>query len=311
MTAYLTREAKALKYVDSIGKGLRKFPPSLHIAVTDHCFNQCPMCGHWRRKKKASLLLMDLRKFLVEPIALGLQTICYTGGDPMAWNDINGLLRYHNLAAGAGIDFGIVTGGYVPDTVEIDYLAKARWVRVSLDAVGEPMYELCRGGVTFKAVDTSIRRMLEAGVNVELGVTVHKDNINHIGAIYAYADEHNIDVVDVRAAYKHSANMLSPIQKLFTPKPVEACYASLFQLFIDAYGFVYPCCIMAGDTEAEPRMRHIAHISEGASKVQKCAEAFSTIGFRGVKDICNQICIERLNTINVVMARNHNEKDFF
>ena len=308
MTTY--RESKTLKYVDSIGNKLRKFPPSLHIAVTDHCFNHCPMCGHWHREKKASLPFKDLRRFLVEPIALGLQTICYTGGDPMAYPEINTLLEYHNLGAGYGIDFGIVTAGFVPHTVHIDYLYKAKWVRVSLDAIGEERYKVCRGGVSFNAVDDSIKRMLNYDVNVELGVTVHKDNINHIGEIYEYAEKLGIEKFEVRTAYRHSDEMLSPIQKQFHPKPVQACYASLFQLFIDAYGFVYPCCIMAGDTEAEPRMRHIAHISEGAGKVQKCAEAFSTIGFRKVSDVCNQICIPRLNSINVIMGRKQG-RDFF
>lgn len=313
MSTFLTdREVKTLKYVDSIGKGLRRFPPSLHIAITDHCFNHCPMCGHWRRKEKASLPWEALLKFLVEPIANGLQTICYSGGDPMAYPEINKLLGYHNRGAGVGLDFGIVTSGYVPETVDIKDLAKVRWVRVSLDAIGDKAYAKCRGGVvTFSQVDESIKRMIDNDVNVELNVTVHKDNIAHIDEIYNYADMNNIDKVVVRDAYRHSDEMLSSVQKPFCPEPVTTCYASLFQLFIDAHGFIYPCCIIGGDTERQPRGKHIAHISETAFVAQGRAEAFSYIGFKKISDICNQICIPRLNEINVLMDRRRLGRDFF
>ena len=39
------RESKVVRYIDSIKSGLREFPPSLQIGLTDHCFNRCITCN--------------------------------------------------------------------------------------------------------------------------------------------------------------------------------------------------------------------------------------------------------------------------
>ena len=182
------RKDKVLRYLDSFKNNYRKFPPSLQVALTDRCFNKCSMCGHWKRKDKMELNIDAVIRFLTIGYHKGLETVCYSGGDPFAYgvDSLSRLLDYHEEFK---IPFGFITSGFLSGQhiSLIDKIANAEWIRVSLDAIDSVIYEKCRGGVKSPMILKSMYVLREAGANVCFGVTVTKDNIYHIPDILRFA----------------------------------------------------------------------------------------------------------------------------
>src|SRR4030067_1172532 len=189
----LTMSEKIARYLDSLKYGWRKIPPSLQIGITDHCFNKCIMCGHWQRPNKSVLAWHDLMSFLAQAKGNGLESVCYSGGDPFTYYAINDVMEWH---MNNDIKFGFITGGYVPSSIDMSLLKCAQWVRVSLDAIGCDAYANIRGGVLFSEVDNSIKSMIRYGVNVELGITI--TDISDICDCYA---QFNINTIPNHGLY--------------------------------------------------------------------------------------------------------------
>ena len=182
------KKNKCIRYLDSFKHGFRQFPPSLHVSLTDKCFNACAMCGHWRRSKLYVADYNRLITFLKVGKALGLETVCYSGGDPFTYNavDLRLLLEWH---VASGIKYGFVTSGFVSPALEncLNIICKAEWIRVSLDAVDNKLYEKIRGGINLNFILNSIDLLLRNGANVSLGITVQENNAAHLGNIFEYA----------------------------------------------------------------------------------------------------------------------------
>jgi radical SAM protein with 4Fe4S-binding SPASM domain len=320
---------KILTYANSFSGNYRDFPVSLHIEVTDHCFNQCPMCGHWKKKEKKNLDIDKFKQIVLYGVNHGLESICLTGGDPLWREDIDHIMDFlsHHLT------FGIVTAGHIGNHVSLSYLRKAKWVRVSLDAITPDIYERSRGGeISQHHVINGIKRMLEAGVNVELGITIHKLNISDLNNILDFASTNRIKV-SARTVYNHSSNMnLSKMDFLlaqslcnhyevdftgkFIPKPIRNCWAARYQHFIRSNGDVYPCCILAGDTESFPKVEvKFSNIYDKSpynyNRMIVNSKRFSEYRTSDVTNICNANCIKRLNNINTVVNDTIGKANFF
>lgn len=305
--------------------------PSLHLSVTDHCFNRCPMCGHWKRKELHQADLPRLIRFLqLAKDHLRLETVGLTGGDPMAHPELDVLLRW---LIRNDVRFGIVTAGYVPEEKSTAQLQRAKWVRVSLDAVDEKIYSKTRGGhITFSQVEDSLIRMMKAGVNVQFGITINEINSLHLPDILRKIwtwklNYRSISEVMVRAVCHHSdrlkAQQLPDSQEIEelasqlkdigvscdieltreTLMPIERCYATVYQLYPAADGYVYPCCMTAADSEAEPHCDPLFHISEintdNLHRLAQLRSLWSTIPPEALPRICAKDCPTRLNVLNV------------
>lgn len=334
------RKHKILRYLDSLKNGWRKFPPSLQVSLTDYCFNKCIMCGHWKRKNKSSLDLTRLIEFLTYGQDHGLETVCYSGGDPFLYGeDLNILMRWH---IDNNVKFGFITAGYVPwGQIDFGLLPKAEWVRCSLDAVDPDVYRASRGGISCDKVVESIEMMVANNVNVCFGITIHRKNETNIKDIFDFAISLNIH--EVRAWIVRNvdglepenkallASMLSLYRQLFKMTnidnnlvdtlnileskreqlPFDRCYACLFQLFIDANGDVYPCCIIAGDTESSANHSPLGNIHNDSWRVIKSwIDNFSALSFKELPAICRRNCILRLSTINHFANKYWEEQNF-
>jgi len=275
------RKEKVLRYLDSLKYGWRKFPPSLQVGLTDRCFNKCVMCGHWKREVKSEIDVDKLIMFLRFAKMRGLETVCYSGGDPFKYpaEKLSKLIDFH---IDTGIAYGFITAGYIPVSYDVD-LASADFVRVSLDSVDEHVYAKSRGGVKFRHVIESVDNMLFNGVKVGLGITLHKLNYNNVSDVFDYAVKRQIgevrvwpcrevpkigldtidalklgkilykyadifDLVDVSNNLRETADNLV-INSETLGLEFTRCYACFYQLFVHPNCDVYPCCITAGDTQ--------------------------------------------------------------
>lgn len=324
---------KITRYLGGLRR--RTFPVSLHIALTDKCFNQCAICGHWRRPVKHELAYNKLEELLWFGAKHGLESVCFTGGDPLRYAMINGAME---LCQKHGLDYGIVTAGYVPDKVELELLAAARWVRCSIDAAHESSYKKVRGGdLTWHQVERSLYDMHHAGCNLQVFTTVSQHNLTAIPQLYQWLKPRAKMFSELRArlAYKHTEGALKdPVGLLrgfphrkqilegqghhcqfdldeFTPDAFGHCDAVRYQLFIDADGKVYPCCIVAGDTELGSRAPSIGHIYESVD-LMASAKAWAGQEYGHLPPICKGVCAPRFYKINrIVNDKSMDERNFF
>lgn len=333
------RKDKIMRYLDSLKNGYRIFPPSLQVALTDKCFNTCPMCSHWRRKDKQVLSKPAIMDFLEYGESKGLESVCYSGGDPFAYKSesLNSIMYWH---VANNVNFGFIASGFVPDIVDLELLALSSWVRCSIDDVGDPEYRQSRGGIGWAKVQTSLANMIKAGVNVCFGVTIHKYNQYHIGKVFELAM--NLGIKEVRTWVVRNVPEMRPSNPGYVAYtlcsfrdrfekcgiehnldqaldilyghseqlPFDHCYACLYQLFIDASGDIYPCCIIAGDTEESAHHPPLGHILDKWPQMVTQIYKYSTIESEQLPQICGSNCILRLSTINHFAGEQWEDKHF-
>lgn len=306
------KTAKVAKYYEKVKDGRHGVPISLQVALTDSCFNRCIMCDHPSREQHKMGVDQWLSKlnFFADR---GLESICYSGGDPMAYSGINAVMHEH---VKLGVEFGMTITGYVPRTVNMFLLAKAKWIRCSLDAVTPEVYEKVRGKTPVHKVLESIEDMLAANVNVALGITLHADNVADLPNVEKWASDRNITDIETHHIVPDSGERAMRVPEKWNRKiePFQNCHAALYQLYIDAQGDVYPCCITAGDAQAQPQAYSLGNIwgaTDWDLDIWPKVIAYSQLNYRDLPPICRTCCIQRLSQINSICGQLKSEKSFF
>ena len=315
----MMRQDKVARYYDSIRNCSRSFPVSLQIGLTDYCFNKCIMCGHWKREEKYTINLSRLLSFLEYGHLNGLESVCYSGGDPFCYGDINAIMDWH---VSKGISFGFISAGIVPDKIDMKLLSKCSWVRASIDSVSEINYSVIRGGVRFSDVRRGVVRMKDSYVNVGIGMTLHKRNwrevcdvcdfaiSQNIGEVRCWPVRHFTENVDDKASllrllYENMLKLnLMKISNNFELAMTsvasgevsnlvagDRCWVSSIHSFVEPDGNIYPCCILAGDTDSIHNSFPIGHID--APNLLK----YAICGVE-VTEFCVKQCIPRLYCAN-------------
>lgn len=337
------RYKKISEYVSSLRNSTLKFPASLQIGLTDYCYNMCITCQHWHRHQKHSINFASLIKTIDYGSFNGLETVCYSGGDPFKYEQINEVMMEHLKLE---IDYGFITAGFVPRNLSLDLLFLAKFVRVSFDAYDNDVYKLCRGGsITATDVIRNIFMMKKYGVNVCLGVTAHNKNFHQFEKIFSFAIGSGVreiriwpvrDVPELSMSHDESQIVLESISKWLptfdknnisnnlleaygiiseSDESVEfnRCFACRLQLFINADGFIYPCCIIAGDTRRLPfnePFDHIDNICDNWPDINTKIIKYSRLTRNKLPSICTTNCITRLSSINKYIGDNIRNKNF-
>jgi len=294
---YDRRTAKIASQYPLIAGGRRGAPISMQVALTDSCFNRCIMCDHPSRPQKR-IEVRDWLAFMYELQNEGLapESVCYSGGDPMAYRDFNDVMSWHVTNK---VAFGATITGFIPPFIDVDLLARAQWVRVSLDAVTPDIYKVVRGHTPVEKVLDGIDVMMEAGTNVCLGITVHAQNERDLPNVLAYAAAKGITDIDTRHVYPDSAAYAPDWSRDIMP--FNNCHAALYQLYIDSDGSVYPCCITAGDTRGAPTAAALGNmLTEPWRQVWDRVIDYTKIAVADLPDICRTCCVQRLSEINYV-----------
>jgi radical SAM protein with 4Fe4S-binding SPASM domain len=289
------RSAKIAANARRTKDGTLGAPLSLQVALTDACFNRCIMCDHPSRPIKmiGAKTWLDTLNGISKIGAL--ESVCYSGGDPMAYQEFNQVMALHESL---GIAFGATISGVVPKFIDTGLLAKAAWIRVSLDAITPDVYTAVRGHIDISHVIDGIDKMLAASVHVGLGITLHKMNEPDLVNVLAFAESRGITDIDVRTVYPGSMAQEPPADRNI--QKFNRCHASLYQLYIDASGDVYPCCITAGDTLGAPQSYALGNIKDSWPVIWHEVIAYSRLTINQLPPICRSCCVQRLSEINMV-----------
>lgn len=332
---------KVMLYLDSIRKGFIKFPPSLQISLTDYCGEKCYMCDHWKRANRVHFEHDKLIDFLDKAHSNGLETVCYSGGDPLMYKRVNEVMDWHLIN---DVEFGFITTGSVPiKKLNLDFLKHASFVRISLDAIDPKKYKLIRGVNASLYAQEVTKEMLSHGIKIGLGITLSKYNVDEIPALVDFTLKNGIKEFRVWPV-RHSSDEINGIDitdqlfmdikfaiDIFNKDGIDhnldetiniltfgedtnlfkTCKASLYQLFVDPSGNIFPCCIIAGDTEAEFMGEPLFTIDNYLENDYHCHNELRNWSEQHVGSFCIKNCTKRLSTINQVAEENWDKKLFF
>lgn len=191
--------------IQNLLQGSRCNPVYIRIKPTNRCNHNCNYC-HYRNayldldeynpldeipRDKMMEIIQDMEK-------MGVKAVTFSGGgEPLLYPHIEEAMG--NVLK-AGIDLSIITNGCLLKGDKAKLLAKAKWVRISVESVNDEEYCAIRGikKGSFNELCENIRNFskvksdsCELGINVVVG----KDNYKEIGDIACLMKELGVNHV--------------------------------------------------------------------------------------------------------------------
>ena len=196
-----------MRLQDRFGRVIR----DLRISVTPRCNFHCTYCdplGAHHREPPGVLSVSDVRHFLGAAGRLGLDSVRFTGGEPLLRAELPEM-----IAAAAGqpgvTDVSLTTNGSLfrrraPDLVA----AGLRRVNISLDALDPAVFATMSGGGNLKTVLDAIELALELDLQpVKINaVVIRGQNDDQVGRLAALAVERPLHVRFIEYMHLNNAD---------------------------------------------------------------------------------------------------------
>lgn len=173
--------------------GLRG-PTSLTLAITGTCNLRCGHCfvqaGGLTSPRHAPERI--LRRLVQEFIAMGGETICITGGEPLCHPAWLQLLRFSRSLGVESVT--LQTNGMLLNTEAIAALRDINFphltIQVSLDGATATTHDIIRGSGAFAGAVAGLQRLCQAGLGPQTTVffTEMGHNLHEIPALLGLAD---------------------------------------------------------------------------------------------------------------------------
>lgn len=155
----------------------------LYLYLVDHCNLSCGHCWispGFSRTRRDGIPIDDLKKTIFEAKALGLQSVKLTGGEPLLYRDLDGLLEF---LASEEIHVIIETNGTLLDKLLLERLKSCiiEQISVSLDACTPELHDELRGVKgSFHRTVRGLRLLSESGFDSQIIMTLHRRNRTEI-----------------------------------------------------------------------------------------------------------------------------------
>jgi len=166
-------------------------PYSLLCELTYRCPLQCPYCSNPLdfARHTAELTTDEWQRVLTQAAALGVVQAHFSGGEPLLRPDLPQIIHY---ARGLGLYTNLSTGGTLLDEKLAKQLRAAGLdsLQVSIqDAEPEISDRLAGGPPSFKTKIRAAHIAKQSGFSLTLNEVIHRQNIEHIDAMVALAEE--------------------------------------------------------------------------------------------------------------------------
>jgi len=179
---------------ERLAPGLHVRPLVAELFLTDNCNLRCVSCGCWTSNTKGELTTEEWRDVLRQLVALRIHKVNFTGGEPLIRPDAVGLMRH---ARDLGIrHLHLNTNGIRLTPAVLDEVLDAgvRSFNVSIDGPTALVHDRIRGRLgAFETTTTHLRHLVERrdrlGLKVRMNFTVMRDNVEHLPAIAALAQD--------------------------------------------------------------------------------------------------------------------------
>ncbi|MEJ2212280.1 MAG: radical SAM protein, partial [Anaerolineae bacterium] len=191
-------------------------PVTAHFAVTHRCPLGCRTCYNDSGTARPDGLSTAEAQVVLDTLAaMGVFTVAFGGGEPLARPDIFQLAEY---ARAQGLTPTITTNGYYVDEEVARRCRVFDHVHVSLDGVGKT-YRAVRGVDAFHYADRAIRLLRRQRIPVGVNCIVSRANFDHLDELGRYLRRMGVrDVLFLRlkpagrAAAEYEQARLTPEQ---------------------------------------------------------------------------------------------------
>lgn len=161
---------------------------------TRRCNLACRHCYSSSRNQEYSgeMTTEEARAFIADIAGFGVPALLLSGGEPLMRHDLLELLPY---ARSLGLRVTLSTNGTLIDDEKARALADAGvvYVGVSLDGVG-PTHDKFRGHEgAFEETRAGIRALRAHGVRTGLRLTLARQSIAQLDALFSFAEEEGIE----------------------------------------------------------------------------------------------------------------------
>lgn len=177
--------------------GSLRIPLSGTFELSPVCNFSCKMCYVRKTRKEVEesprkiLTLDDWRRIAKEARDVGMLYLLLTGGEPLLWPDFWTL--YEELID-MGFLISINTNGSLIDEAAIARFRRRppQKINITLYGAGDESYRnLCGVGGVFSRVDSAIRGLQAAGIEVKINCSLTPENAADRDAIIDYAAQRN------------------------------------------------------------------------------------------------------------------------
>ena len=191
--------SKSIKqYVFKKGARLR-IPVSGTFELTPRCNLDCKMCYVHMTEKEQQSLGRELEteewiKIGKEAVDAGMIYLLLTGGEPLLRPDFK---KIYTSLHKMGLLITVNTNGTLvtPEIIEMFYDYRPEKVNVTLYGMSERTYHnLCENASGFEAALSGIRRLKQAGINVNINTTFTNLNKHDMESIIQFALEERIPI---------------------------------------------------------------------------------------------------------------------
>jgi|GEM_PF-1307630 len=309
----LYRYDKAAFHVEKLRamqEGRQPYPVHVQIILSDLCNQDCSFCAYRVEGYSSNQLFNDpnapvprnpnrmlptgkVMGLLDDCQAMGVRAIQLTGGgEPTVHPEFDQIVKG---ILDRGINFALVTNGTLLDRtspwlmeqrdVRVSLLAKAAWVRVSLDAATAKQYSLIRRVPeqmykhalrNIQLLAEEIRRQKSA-CRLGVGFVVTKDNYHEVAAAIDLVESLGVDNIRISAAFmpagaRYHADYAADVRRVLAEVKTVArrpdftvydnfgdrmedlegqhpdysrCPIMQLQTYVAGDGNVYTCCINA------------------------------------------------------------------
>lgn len=226
-------ELKIFHHTDRIDKFLkheRVAPIYLRIKPTNVCNQRCYYCAYANNNlfddrvvdKRESIPWDIMQKTLQDIKEIGVKAVTFSGGgDPLCYSAINETLQ---MVEDLGIDCSMITNGQALNGEVVNYLKKAKWIRVSFDSAKKETYEGIRGVNTYDQVIENIEKFAgkkDKTCTLGINCVISHSNANEIYDICKLVQELGADNI------KLSPISLKENQEDYHKKIIETVMAQI------------------------------------------------------------------------------------
>lgn len=185
-------------------------PDIMVIEVTHNCPLFCKHCFLNAGKKGISMELKELQKICKEIIALGVDMIQLTGGEPLIYPGIEKIISY---ICESNTKLFIATSGMIISSKIYEYLALIKntggWVQVSLDGLEATHNNLRGNPSSYSRAVKFITNLISKEVEVQVATCVTTESINEVEDLCKKVKDwgvrvHRIGVVSERGRAKEN-----------------------------------------------------------------------------------------------------------
>jgi MoaA/NifB/PqqE/SkfB family radical SAM enzyme len=186
MRKCLSAEEKLRPFASSIKSSNNENLITLQIDLTDFCVCKCKGCEHWqwpvKTKLETSIIEKNIYPFLNLYENTGLQSVVFSGGEPLLHSDVEDIISHINDFYGLSV--GIITSGLGKSSIDWQSLSQhCDWIRFSTDGFTPENYANTRGVNMFDKWSSNLKILLNANKKTKcetrLNVTIHEYNINN------------------------------------------------------------------------------------------------------------------------------------